>query len=67
MLKNDNPNALDSLELNEVLNETDLFAEELQDKFNNSELTISSFATASSTSCVCTFSTGCCYTGTELQ
>lgn len=65
MLKTDNSNALDSLELNEVLSETDLFAEELQDKFNNSELTISSFGTASSTSCVCTFSTGCCFS-TEI-
>lgn len=67
MLKNDSLNSLDALETAEDLRETDLFAEELQDKFNNSEVSVSSFFTASTTSCICSLSTGCTFSSKAIE
>lgn len=67
MHKNDIVNNLDMLEAAEDLRETDLFAEELQEKFNNSEVSVSSFFTASTTSCICSLSTGCTFSCKAIE
>jgi hypothetical protein len=67
MHKNDSLNSLDVLEATEDLRETDLFAEELQEKFNNSEVSVSSFFTASTTSCICSLSTGCTFSTKSIE
>lgn len=61
-LNNLNVNAADV----DALVEADLFADELEDHFNNAAAGTSTFSSVSTTGCLCTFGCFCCAAAEEV-